>query len=389
MFRKHGKPIHVSHPAEDTGTETEGESSSAVSGYRYEALSGFAFSANRPHRRYPSTRFPRAALDPLVASQPVTSPSPLGKEPAGHALSIECFEVDESVSSPIPSPTFDPSSNVHLESLRCTSTSSDSMETTVEGMVLVRNLSYSKQVTCRFTLDEWSTTSNVSAQYVETLSKFPASYFPSQPHRTIGDAVGIMSVMDQMGDGEWDRFKFTFTVNHGVYSLTSRTVMLCVRFGVEGGEWWDNNGGKDYRIRFRPGVKVAVEQACVKGSEDGGMGSRGPNSSSPNSNGSNKGSKNTSSQGRSTTQSRESERWTRSISPIPHTSHCLLPIQPKRTSSPSPPRSYSPLAYPTVQPMLLQTKVDHPEWNLRGRWAVGEFQRGDGLGTFAVVACKV
>ncbi|KAF6753216.1 putative phosphatase regulatory subunit-domain-containing protein, partial [Ephemerocybe angulata] len=246
-FRKHGKPIHVSTPVsgDETATETEGESSSA-SYFRNEGFVGLGLTLPQRERGLATHRPkpPLSSLRALVTSLPIINP-PLAPTTKGET---PLYEVDTAISSPIPSPAFDSTANVHLESLSCSST--DELQTSLSGDILVRNLSYSKNVTVRFTLDDWATISNVSAQYVESLPSFPTSFF--QVHGrpvTTGDAAGFLSLVDQK-EGGWDRFRFTIVFEHGAYSLSSRVLLMAARYAVDGKEWWDNNGGENYRIAF-------------------------------------------------------------------------------------------------------------------------------------------
>ncbi|KAH9014367.1 hypothetical protein EDB83DRAFT_2680169 [Lactarius deliciosus] len=102
--------------------------------------------------------------------------------------------------SPIPSPQTPPESNVHLESIALL----PARPPFLRGIVRVRNLAFEKSVSVRFTTDGWTTVSEAHARYV-------------------GPA----------GTGDWDLF--------------------AVRYAVPGtGEWWDNNGGADFRVVLAP-----------------------------------------------------------------------------------------------------------------------------------------
>jgi len=83
----------------------------------------------------------------------------------------------------------------------------------------VRNIAYEKCVAVRFTTDGWTTISEAHARYVGPL---PDS-------------------------GTWDLFAFTIPLH------APRTLLLAVRYAVPGdGEWWDNNGGNDFRVVLAP-----------------------------------------------------------------------------------------------------------------------------------------
>jgi Carbohydrate/starch-binding module (family 21) len=128
--------------------------------------------------------------------------------------------------SPIPSPRTAPDSNVYLESISLLPARPPLLRSTVR----VRNITYEKRVAARFTTDSWTTT-------VET----QASYIGPGPSDN---------------DGTWDRFAFTISLewHAGLASNPApRTLLLAVRYTVPCvGEWWDNNGGEDFRVVFGP-----------------------------------------------------------------------------------------------------------------------------------------
>jgi Carbohydrate/starch-binding module (family 21) len=131
--------------------------------------------------------------------------------------------------STIPSPCTAPESNVHLESISLLPAWHPSPPL-LRGVVRVRNISYHKQVSARFTTDNWTTTN-----------------FESQAQYVTGD------------DDTWDRFAFTISLE-GIHSQfpslpesSTRTLLLAVRYTVPGvGEWWDNNGGNNFRVVIGP-----------------------------------------------------------------------------------------------------------------------------------------
>jgi hypothetical protein len=95
--------------------------------------------------------------------------------------------------------------------------------------VRVRNIAYEKLVTARFTTDGWETTVDTQAHYIGN-------------------------------DGTWDRFAFTISLewHAGLASPMPRTFLLAVRYAVLGvGEWWDNNGGDDFRVALGPTKSIS------------------------------------------------------------------------------------------------------------------------------------
>ncbi|KZW00538.1 hypothetical protein EXIGLDRAFT_761622 [Exidia glandulosa HHB12029] len=179
VFKLRGKPLAISRPEEETETETEGYDSGSI-GSPFPAL-------------------------------------------AGHA--DETYTIDNSQSSVVPAATEPAHSNVYLETVQLPSL----RPLTLCGSVLVRNVAFSKFVVIRFSLDNWVTTSEVTATYVTSLSSIPPPFHD---------------------DGAWDRFSFHINLTDKI--LRGRTLSLAVRYQAAGGEWWDNNNGTNYALRFLP-----------------------------------------------------------------------------------------------------------------------------------------
>ena len=98
------------------------------------------------------------------------------------------------------------------------------------GLVAVRNLAFNKLVVARFTLDFWKTTSEVVAEYNHDVRK------------------------SQVDDG-YDRFTFSIRLEDQA-NLESKTMFFCVRYHVNGRDYWDNNNSINYQVdfsrKFRP-----------------------------------------------------------------------------------------------------------------------------------------
>ncbi|PWN28964.1 hypothetical protein BDZ90DRAFT_135472 [Jaminaea rosea] len=99
----------------------------------------------------------------------------------------------------------------------------------VKGTVRVRNIAFEKWVAVRFTLDDWVTVNEVSADYAESVK-----------------------------DGESDRFTFSIKLNEllnwprGAGGHETKTMFLCLRYRTGGNaEFWDNNDGLNYQLDFR------------------------------------------------------------------------------------------------------------------------------------------
>ncbi|ORY15103.1 putative phosphatase regulatory subunit-domain-containing protein, partial [Clohesyomyces aquaticus] len=95
---------------------------------------------------------------------------------------------------------------------------------TLVGNVAVANIAFQKLVVARFTLDYWKTTSEVVAEFNQDVRK------------------------KQTNDG-YDRFNFNIKLADQA-NLASKTLLLCVRYNVNGQEFWDNNGSMNYQVDF-------------------------------------------------------------------------------------------------------------------------------------------
>ncbi|KAH7329568.1 putative phosphatase regulatory subunit-domain-containing protein [Stachybotrys elegans] len=93
------------------------------------------------------------------------------------------------------------------------------------GSVAVANLAFQKSVLCRFTLDYWKTTSEVAAEYSHEIrpKETPVSY---------------------------DRFTFSIKLSD-MANLETKTLFFCIRYAVNGQEYWDNNNHANFQVDFR------------------------------------------------------------------------------------------------------------------------------------------
>ena len=123
--------------------------------------------------------------------------------------------------SQVPSPHTPPDSNVHLESLKLLHPARPPL---LRGIVRVRNISFEKTVTVRYSTDGWTTVSEAQARYVGTSPT----------------------------DAAWDLFAFTIPLETAA-PAPRKLLLLAVRYAVpDAGEWWDNNGGADFRAVLAP-----------------------------------------------------------------------------------------------------------------------------------------
>jgi hypothetical protein len=96
---------------------------------------------------------------------------------------------------------------------------------TLHGSVVVANLAFHKSVTCRFTLDYWKTTSEVSAEYAN-------------------------EVHPKEGPVGRDRFMFSIKLSDTA-NIESKTLYFCIRYNVNGIEHWDNNNFSNFQVEFK------------------------------------------------------------------------------------------------------------------------------------------
>ncbi|EGN96294.1 carbohydrate-binding module family 21 protein, partial [Serpula lacrymans var. lacrymans S7.3] len=92
---------------------------------------------------------------------------------------------------------------------------------TINGRVRVRNIAFEKWLAVRFTFDWWQTTSEVTARYAESVE---------------GNTFDI----------------FTFTIRlHDIWTrIEEKTLFVALKYIVGGQEFWDNNDGENYLVKF-------------------------------------------------------------------------------------------------------------------------------------------
>ncbi|KAJ5384042.1 phosphatase regulatory subunit [Penicillium concentricum] len=111
---------------------------------------------------------------------------------------------------------------------------------TLIGTVAVANLAFHKNVTARFTLDYWRTTSEVAAAYCHDVRR------------------------QQVADG-FDRFSFDLKLNDQA-NLETKTMFMCIRYNVAGQEYWDNNDTVNYQVDFHKVPKTPASKPPSGGS---------------------------------------------------------------------------------------------------------------------------
>ena len=113
----------------------------------------------------------------------------------------------------------------------------------VKGTIHVRNIAFEKWVAVRFTLDNWNTVNEVSAEYAESVK-----------------------------EGTFDRFVFSIKLNEllnwprGSGQHETKSMFLCLRYRSDGQELWDNNGALNYQLDFRkrPKPQAPLQSAETK-----------------------------------------------------------------------------------------------------------------------------
>ena len=110
---------------------------------------------------------------------------------------------------------------------------------TLIGSVAVANLAFHKCVVARFTFDYWKTTSEIVAEYNNDVRK------------------------KQANDG-CDRFTFNIKLADQAH-LEAKTLLLCVRYTVDGQEYWDNNNHANFQVDFVKNSKKAPFKSKMQG----------------------------------------------------------------------------------------------------------------------------
>ncbi|KAJ1302707.1 hypothetical protein OPQ81_003022 [Rhizoctonia solani] len=137
-----------------------------------------------------------------------------------------------------------PDAHVHLAAMRL-------LGTRMSGSVLVKNVSFNKRVSIRYTFDNWETTSEVSAAWSSpnALADLPQGDLKpfGEEETELDIARGILVHVPQ----GWDRFTFNLKLDDVAPYLSARSLLVAVKFEASGvGEWWDSCGGRNYRFEF-------------------------------------------------------------------------------------------------------------------------------------------
>lgn len=110
-----------------------------------------------------------------------------------------------------------------------------SSQNSLMGTVKVMNIAFHKEVLVRYTLDSWNSHTDVVCTYVQ-----------------------------DSNDGNTDRFSFAVTIpEYFIASGDSFEFAICYR--SNGTEYWDNNGGINYRVECTSAVNNNGSPSCLNG----------------------------------------------------------------------------------------------------------------------------
>ncbi|KAF5384020.1 hypothetical protein D9757_006927 [Collybiopsis confluens] len=224
LFHKTAKPASLLtvRTAEETETETETDRVNDW-GYGFRGASATSRTGAFPFPKMsPSPGSPNSSVWPLVSPEYRNGSMKLELDMGGY---------------PIPDPSSIPptsGTNIFLESISLSPFAPDD-KLHVTGSFIVRNLAFEKDVAVRFTMDEWSTVSEIKANWVTNV-----------PSPFVGHRSSLKST------DSWDRFSFLINLSdYTPISLPSKTIYFVGRYTVPGGEYWDNCRGRNWRIRFK------------------------------------------------------------------------------------------------------------------------------------------
>lgn len=178
-------------------------------GLQLESIKYFGGSP-QPSRRHSTGTLPKKSN--LNLSNHNTFPVRVSNDKKRHALVPINFSV--------PSLQVDFCSNLEYKSVLLNLLTMS--ETTIYGIVLVKNYSFSKQVFIRYTTNDWGTYKEIGCNYL----------------------------MSSQGDHS-DKFNFTLYIEPSTFAnCASSRLFFAIRYETNGEVYWDNNGGKDYCLNY-------------------------------------------------------------------------------------------------------------------------------------------
>ena len=130
-------------------------------------------------------------------------------------------------------PTSDDGRDVYLQSLELQQDTK-----TLRGSIFIRNISFHKRVVVRFTLDDWQTVSEVTAEYSEPIS-----------------------------GGYADQWTFGIKLQDMLARIEEKKMFMALRYTVDGRDIWDNNSDQNYIIQFKREVAPPPQRSTVSASK--------------------------------------------------------------------------------------------------------------------------
>ena len=104
-------------------------------------------------------------------------------------------------------------------------------KTFLYGLVNVKNLAFEKKIVVKLTLNNWKTSVVFGGQSI----------------------ISYVKSIDSI-----DQFKFKISLDDLIYGSNNVDLQLCIKYEVNGNEYWDNNFGNNYKFKL---TRVEKKQA--------------------------------------------------------------------------------------------------------------------------------
>lgn len=126
-------------------------------------------------------------------------------------------------------------------------------KTTMVGLAIITaHQGFERRVMCRYTLDSWKSVSEIDAEFFGLYSE--------------GHSYSSSPSVDRPRQ---DRYTFSIKLPSSI-DLITQTVYFCMRYNVDGQDFWDNNGGSNFKAEFRkkprPRKTTLVPRTTTSGS---------------------------------------------------------------------------------------------------------------------------
>lgn len=102
------------------------------------------------------------------------------------------------------------------------------------GKCKVNNIAFNKQVTVRYTFNYWQDVCEVQAAFRESIGRESANT---------------------------DRFMFNIPLNDRMEKSNQESMYFCLKYTVNGTEYWDNNDGRNYQLELFQGTRSKSSSA--------------------------------------------------------------------------------------------------------------------------------